>query len=152
MQSKATTVAEYLAELPPDRRAAISKVRAVIRKHLPKGYAEGMQFGMIGYFVPLKTYPDGYLHDPTEPLHYAALASQKHHMAVYLSNIYSDKELEKWFTAAYKKSGKKMDVGKSCVRFRKLENLPLDLIGQAIAKTSVAEHIKRYEASRQRKK
>jgi hypothetical protein len=146
MQSKAETVDAYLAELPEDRRAAISKVRATIRKNLPKGFAEVMQYGMISYVVPHKLYPPGYHCDPKVPLPYAALASQKNHMAVYLMSIYQDPALLEWFTAAYKATGKKLDMGKSCVRFTKLENLPLDVIGQAFAKVSVGDYIARYES------
>lgn len=110
-----------------------------------------MSYGMIGYVVPLKTYPEGYLNDPTKPLPYAALASQKNYLAVYLTSIYSDKKAESWFVKEYKKTGKKLDMGKSCVRFKKLDDLPLDVIGQAIAKTPVTEFIKLYEKSRHRK-
>lgn len=150
MQSSAATVAEYLTELPDDRRAVIRAVRSVILAHLPKGYTEGMQYGMISYSVPLVLYPDGYLGDKKTPLPYVALASQKQHMAVYLTNIYGDPETKRWFTDAYKASGKKMDMGKSCVRFKKLEDLPLDLIGEAVARTSVKEYIAAYERSRKR--
>jgi hypothetical protein len=101
-----------------------------------------MQFGMIGYCVPLDRYPRTY---NRQPLNYAALASQKHHMAVYLNNIYGDPELERWFTEAYRATGKRLDMGKSCVRFRRLEDLPVDLIAEAIAKTSVDHFIERYE-------
>jgi hypothetical protein len=148
MQSKSLTVKEYLAQLPPDRRKAIETVRKVIKKNLPKGYKEVMQYGMIGYVVPLSVYPAGYLGKPDVPLPYACIASQKNHMAVYLMNIYGTGSDEKWFKAAYKASGKKMDVGKSCVRFKKLEDLPLDLIGQAVARTPVKETIIRYERAR----
>ncbi len=145
MQSKAKTVKEYLNELPEERKKSISLVRKIILKNLPKGYKETMQYGMIGYVVPLKHYPKGYLNDEKTPLPYVSLASQKNHMAVYLSNIYADKKLSKWFTTEYKKSGKKMDVGKSCVRFRKLENLPVELIGKAVKKTSMKKFIEMYE-------
>lgn len=151
MQSKVATVVEYLKELPKERREAINAVRKVIKQHLPAGYQETMQYGMISYVVPLRRYPEGYLGDSKTPLPYAALASQKNHMAVYLNNIYADPKLKKWFEREYKKSGKKMDMGKSCVRFRKLEDVPLDLIGKAIAQTSVAAHIKRYEQSRKKR-
>jgi len=148
MQSKAKTVDEYLKSLPPDRRIAIERVRSTILKNLPSGYEEGMQYGMIGYFVPLSLYPKGYLNKRDVPLPFASLASQKNHMAVYLLNIYSIPKLAKWFTREYKKTGKKMDMGKSCVRFRTLENLPLELIGKAVSKTTPKEFIKIYEASR----
>lgn len=145
MQSSAKTVEEYINSLPEERREAISKIRKVILKNLPKGYKEGMQYGMIAYYIPLSRYPNTY---NGQPLSYVALASQKNHMAVYLSNIYGDPELEAWFKKRYKASGKPMDIGKSCVRFRKLEHLPLDLIGEAVAKTTPEEYIKMYETSR----
>lgn len=145
MQSKAKTVKEYLAELPPERRAAISAVRKVILKNLPKGFEETMQYGMIGYVVPHTVYPAGYHCDPKQPLPFVALASQKNHMAVYMMNIYMDKETENWFVKSYKATGKKLDIGKSCLRFKKLEDLALDIIGQAVARKSVKEYIALYE-------
>lgn len=145
MKSDAKTVQQYLAELPEERRIALEKVRKVILKNLPKGYEEGMQYGMIGYYIPLKDYPVTY---NGSPLGIAALASQKHKMAVYLNTIYTDGEVSKWFRDEYKATGKKLDVGKSCVRFRKLEDLPLELIGKVIAMVSPKEYIARYEASR----
>ena len=150
MQSSAKTVQEYIRNLPADRRQAISVVRNVIKKNLPKGYKEVMD-GMIVYIVPLSLYPDGYLGDKKTPLPYAGLASQKNHMAVYLMNIYGNRNVEKWFLYEYKKSGKKMDIGKCCVRFKKLEDLPLDLIGEAIACTPAKKFIHMYEESRRKK-
>ena len=147
-KSKAATAEEYLAELVEDRRAALAAVRKVILDHLPEGYEETMRYGMIGYVVPLESYPTTY---NGQPLTYAALASQKNYMTLYLMNIYSDPEAERWFVEQYEVSGKKLDMGKSCVRFKKLDDLPMDLIGQAIAATSMAEFIRRYEASRRRK-
>lgn len=129
MQSSATSVQEYIETLPEDRAQAISSVRDVILKNLPKGIEETMNYGMISYEVPLEVYPDTY---NKKPLMFAALASQKNHMAVYLSGIYCDETLRMNFENEYRASGKKMDMGKSCVRFRKLENLPLDVIGKAI--------------------
>ncbi len=129
MQSSATSVQEYIESLPEDRSDAISKVRDVILKNLPRGIGETMNYGMISYEVPLEVYPDTY---NKKPLMFAALASQKNHMAVYLSGIYCDEVLRENFENDYRASGKKMDMGKSCVRFRKLENLPLDVIGRAI--------------------
>jgi uncharacterized protein YdhG (YjbR/CyaY superfamily) len=151
MTSKAATVDDYLAELPADRRAAIQKLRTVIRKNLPKGFAEIMQYGMIGYVVPHQLYPAGYHCDPKQPLPFAGLASQKNYMAVYLMSVYQDPALLKWFTDAYKASGKKLDMGKCCVRFKKLENLPLDVIGEAFRKVSVTGYIDRYESLRGKK-
>ena len=141
MTSSAKTVPEYLANLPPDRRTAISGVREVILSNLPKGYEEMMQYGMIGYVVPHSIYPAGYHCDPTKPLTYAMLGSQKNHMAIYLCHVYGHKETEVWFRKAFTATGKKLDMGKSCVRFKNLEQLPLDVIGQVIARTPVDKYI-----------
>jgi hypothetical protein len=138
MKSSATTVAEYLEQLPEDRKAAISKVRSVIRKHLPKGYVECFSYGMIGYVVPLKVYPNTY---NGQPLMIAALGSQKNYMSLHLLAVYGHKEIETWFRARYKESGKKLDMGKACVRFKKLEDLPLDLVGEVIARVTVDKFI-----------
>ena len=146
-QSAAETVGDYLAELPEHRRLALATVRQVILDYLPDGYEEIMQFGRIGYVIPLERYPVTY---NGQPLSYAALASQKNYMSLYLMNIYSDPETENWFVEQYRASGKKLDMGKSCVRFKKLEDLPIDLVGKAIARTSVPEFIERYEVSRRR--
>jgi uncharacterized protein YdhG (YjbR/CyaY superfamily) len=138
MQSKAETVMQYISELPKDRKEAIMTVRNAILKNLPDGYEEEMNWGMITYQVPLDTYPDTY---NRKPLMYAALASQKNHMAVYLSGIYMSENARKKFESAYKSTGKRFDVGKSCVRFRKLDDLPVDLIGKSIASIQVEELI-----------
>ena len=134
MQSSANSVEEYLETLQEDRKTAISSVRDVILKNLPIGYEETMNWGMIAYEVPLATYPDTY---NKKPLLYAALASQKNHMAVYLSGVYADDNAREVFEAAYKATGKKMDLGKCCVRFKKLEDLPLEVIGTAIGSQDV---------------
>lgn len=149
MQSKAATVEQYLAELPPDRRAAIEAVRKVILKNLDrKGYAEGMQYGMIGYFVPHSVYPPGYHCDPAQPLPFACIASQKNHMAVYLHSIYGDPATLEWFLGAWAASGrKKPDMGKCCVRFKRLEDIPLEVIGEAIRRVPAKAFIARYEAA-----
>jgi hypothetical protein len=146
MTSKAATVDEYLKELPEDRRQAISVVRQTILKHLPKGYVEGMQYGMIGYAVPHSIYPAGYHCAPEQPLTYASLGSQKNHMALYLMCAYGDPATDKWFREAWAATGKQLDLGKACVRFKKLEDLPLDVIGQAIARVSVKKYIARVES------
>jgi uncharacterized protein YdhG (YjbR/CyaY superfamily) len=138
MRSSVSTVEEYVAELPEARREAIEAVRQVILDNLPEGYEEVMNWGMITYQVPLETYPDTY---NKKPLMYAALAAQKNHMAVYLTAIYMHKEARREFEAAYRATGKRYDVGKSCVRFRKLEDLPLGLIGQSIASLPVSEFV-----------
>lgn len=145
MQSNANTVKEYLNELPEDRKNQIEQVREVILAHLPKGYKEVMNWGMICYEVPLSICPDTY---NKKPLMYAALASQKNHMAVYLSGIYANEELKNKFMKDYLASGKKPDMGKSCVRFRKIENLPLDVIGKAIAQFELPEFVEMYQNSR----
>jgi len=144
MQSKAKTVAQYLKELPPDRREAIAAVRRVILDNLPKGYEEGMTYGMIGYYVPHRIYPAGYHCDSSQPLPFANLASQKNYMSIYMMTIYGKNE--DWFREEYKKTGKKLDMGKCCVRFKKLEDLPLDLIGRAIARVPVADFVANYES------
>jgi hypothetical protein len=147
MRSEATTVDQYLAELPEDRSAAIAALRQVILENLPKGFEEGMSYGMIGYHVPHSIYPAGYHCDPEQPLPFAGLASQKNHMAFYLMCVYSEKEYEKWFREAWAKSGKKLDMGKSCIRFKKLEDLPLDVISVAIKKVPVKKYVAIYEAA-----
>ena len=149
MQSGAKTVDEYLSELDDGRRDAIAAVRGVILDNLPDGYEEMMLFGMITYAVPLSVLADTY---NGQPLMYAALASQKRHMAVYLTNVYADGSVEGWFRERYLATGKRLDMGKSCVRFRKLDDLPLELVGEAIARTPVAEFVEIYKASRSGRK
>jgi hypothetical protein len=146
MQSKATTVTQYLASLPEDRRRAISAVRDVILENLDKDYEEGIQYGMLSYYVPHKVFPAGYHCDPKQPLPFASLASQKNHMAVYLMGIYGQPEQEKWFRAAWAKTGKKLDMGKSCVRFKKLEDVALDVVGEAIRRAPAKAYIAHYES------
>jgi len=140
MRSSALTVAQYLSELPVDRRPVIEAVRQIILENLPAGYEEVMNWGMITYQVPLETFSDTY---NKKPLMYASLASQKNHMAVYLTGIYMDDEARRRFEEAYRATGKRYDVGKSCVRFRKLDDLPLPLIGESIALLDVEEFIER---------
>ncbi len=149
MRSEATTVEEYLESLPEDRKEAISAVRKVILENLPEGIEENMNWGMISYEVPLKTYPETY---NKQPLMFAALASQKRHMAVYLTGIYMDEGVRKQFEADYRATGKRFDAGKSCVRFRKLEHLPLDLIGGAVGAMTLDEFITGFEAVFSKKK
>ncbi len=149
MRSDATTVEGYLTELLDDRREAIEAVREVILENLPEGYEEAMNWGMITYQVPLETYPDTY---NKKPLMYAALASQKGHMAVYLTSVYGSPAALERFTKSYRATGKRLDMGKSCVRFRKLEDLPLELIGETIAQTSVRELIEMTKAAHSKRK
>jgi hypothetical protein len=144
--SKAATVEEYLAELPPDRRAVIAAVRDVVRGHLPDGFTEAMRWGMISYEVPLARYPDTY---NGQPLSYAALATQKNYYALYLS-VYQDGEQAAWLAAEFARAGKKLDMGKSCLRFKRLEDLPLPTIAEVVASTTPDQFIARYEASRRR--
>ncbi len=146
-RSEVVSVADYLAALTPERQAAVSTVRDVILEHLPTGYEEIMDFGMISYVIPLTTYPTTY---NKHPLMYAALASQKNYYSVYLMNIYGKPELMEWFEGKYRASGKRMDIGKACVRFKSVDDLPLELVGEAIARTSVADYIELYEASRRK--
>ena len=138
MRSEAGSVEEYLAELEEGRRAAISAVRAVILENLPARYEETMQFGMISYVVPLSVVPETY---NGQPLMYIALASQKQYMSLYLTRVYGDAALAAWFRQRYLATGKKLNMGKSCVRFRKLEDLPLDLVGEVVAMTPLAEFV-----------
>ena len=138
MQSAAATVSEYLASLPDDRREALSAVREVVLAHLPAGIVETMNWGMISYEVPLTTYPDTY---NGHPLLFAALASQKNHMALYLMSIYGSEKLRAEFEAEYAASGHKLDAGKACVRFRRLDSLPLDVVGRAIGACSLEQFL-----------
>jgi hypothetical protein len=140
-------VREYLDALPDERRAALAAVREVVLANLPDGYVESMNRGMITYEVPLERYPDTY---NKQPLGYAALASQKRHMALYLTCVYADPAAREWFERAYAESGKKLDMGKSCLRFKRLDDLPLDVIGAVIARTPVDQFLRLYETSRRR--
>lgn len=139
MKSNAKSVEEYLNSLPEDREEAISQVREIILNNLPKGFEETMQYGMISYVIPLEDYPDTY---NGKPLTMISLASQKNYMSLYLNNIYADDEAKGWFKKKYQKTDKKMDMGKSCVRFKSVDNLPLNLIAEAVARTSKEEFIK----------
>jgi len=144
----ALTVSQYLAALPSDRRAALSAVRKTINDNLPDGYEEGIQFGMIGWYVPLSLYPAGYGENPKVPLPLVALASQKSGMVLHFLCFYGHPTLSTWFVSEYKKSGKKFDMGKGCVRFKKLDDLALDVIGRTVARVPVEEHIANYRAAR----
>jgi hypothetical protein len=154
MQSKATTVAEYLKSLPDDRRAAVEAVRKVILANLDKDYAEGMSYGMIGYFVPHKVFPAGYHCDPKQPLPFAGLASQKNYLSLYLMGVYCgcvegpgavETSHARWFRETWAKTGKKLDMGKACVRFKKVEDLALDVIGEAIRRVPAKTYIAQYQ-------
>lgn len=146
----AASVASYLSGLEPEQKRALSAVRKVIKQHLPRGYVETMQYGMISYVVPLKLYPAGYLGKKDVPVPYVSLAAQKNYSSVYLMGVYGDAKLAKWFAAAWKKSGKKLDMGKSCLRFESADDLALDVLGQAVASVPVTELVARYEQARRR--
>jgi hypothetical protein len=145
MQSSAQFVEQYLESLPEDRRAALEAIRQVILANLDGDLEEGMQYGMIGYYVPHRIYPAGYHCNPKEPLPYAGLASQKNHMAIYMMTIYSEPEHLKWFEGEWKKTGKKLDMGKSCIRFKKLEDVALEVIGEAFKRVPASSYIATYE-------
>ncbi len=142
MKTTTKTVTEYLNSLPPDRKQALTEVRTVIKKNLPKGYVETINWGMIAYEIPLKRYPNTY---NKQPLMYMALASQKNYMSLYLVCNYGNKELEKWFKDAWKKAGKKLRMGKSCLQFKKLEDVSLEVIAEVTTKVSVDAFIDNYE-------
>ena len=146
MQSKATTPEAYIAEMPADRQKAFSKLRSVIKKNLPKGFKESMGYGMIGYCVQHSKYPAGYHCDPKLPLPFMSIASQKNFIAVYHMGVYALPELYKWFTAAHAKaSPRKLDIGKSCMRYKKPEDIPFVLIGELASKITPDEWISYYE-------
>lgn len=147
VSSKAITPAAYLASLPPERRKVIAAVRDVIRKRLPKGYVETMNWGMLAYEVPLSRYPDT---SNKQPLMYLALAAQKNNYAFYMTGVSNDKALMDRLAAAYKAAGRKLDMGKSCLRFKSLDELPLDVIGDIVASTNVERRIE-VEEARQKK-
>jgi hypothetical protein len=149
VSSKAKSIEEYLLELPEDRRNIISRVRRMILENLPEGYQENMNWGMITYEIPLERYPNTY---NKQPLGYVALAAQKNYYALYLMCIYQDSDNEARLREVFQRAGKKLDMGKSCLRFKKLDDLPLELLGEIIASTSPDQFIKQYESSRRAKK
>lgn len=152
MQSKATTPEDYIKEMPEDRQAAFKKLRAAIKKNLPKGFKEQMSYGMIGYVVPHSKYPSGYHCDPKLPLPFMNIASQKNFIAVYHMGVYAGPALMKWFTTAHAKASlKKLDMGKSCIRYKKPEDIPIDLIGELASKITPDEWIAIYEKAIRRK-
>jgi len=153
VSSKATTVREYLEGLPAGRRGVVQAVREVILKNKDKDLAEGMQYGMIGYYVPHSLYPAGYHVDPKQPLGFAHLAAQKNHFALYMMPLYAGSDgkgksgVNAWFVKEWAKTGKKLDMGKSCIRFKRLEDLALDVIGQAFARITVKKYVAQVEAA-----
>jgi len=151
MQSKAATVDDYLKEIPEERQAAMKKLRAVIKKNIPKGFKESMGYGMMGYSVPHSKYPAGYHCNPADPLPFMGIASQKNFIAIYHMGIYADPRLLKWFTDAHAKtSPKKLDMGKSCIRYKKMEDIPFDLIGDLASKMTPDDWIALYEKNLKR--
>lgn len=148
MTSDAKTVDEYIAQLPADRIEALTKLRKTIKKNIPKGFAEAMGYGMAGYVVPHKLYPDGYHCDPKQPLPFIGFASQKNFVAFYHMGIYADPKLLKWFTDEYaKRVTGKLDMGKSCIRFKKPDQIPYELLGELVSKITVQDWIKTYESN-----
>jgi len=145
VRSNATSVNEYLNEIPPERKRELSIVRAQIIKSLNKGFSEAMNWGMISYEVPLKTFAETY---NGKPLMFAALASQKDHMALYLTTVYADPEINKWFRYKFEESGHKLDMGDSCIRFKSASDLPLDVISEIISRTNVDEFVAYFKRKR----
>lgn len=146
MQSAAKTPDQYFQELPEERKEAMLKLRQIIKKNLPEGFEEMMGYGMLGYAVPHSIYPKGYHCDPKQPLPFFGMASQKNSINIYHMGIYADNELYDWFVSEYPKHSKaKLDMGKSCIRFKKPEHIPFELIGELLTKISVLEWITIYE-------
>jgi hypothetical protein len=145
MPGKPTTVAAYLASLPADRRAALEQVRKTILDNLDPSYEEGMQYGMIAWYVPHRILPQGYHCDPSKPLCFAALGAQKNHLSLHLMSVYGSPELRAWFEREWARSGKKLDMGKSCVRFRSADDLALEVIGEAIRRMPAKKYIAEYQ-------
>lgn len=146
MADKPKTVKEYIERLDKDRMGPIKKLRSVIKKNLPKGFKEEINYGMIGYVVPHSKYPDGYHCDPKLPLPFITLASQKSHIGLYHMGVYAHPPLLKWFTEEYPKHAtRKLNMGKSCVRFKKMDDIPYDLIGELVSKMTVEDWVKIYE-------
>lgn len=152
MQSKAVTVESYIQEIPEERKKAFEQLRKLINKNLPKGFKEGMGYGMIGWSVPHKIYPAGYHCTPELPLPFAGLASQKNNISFYHMGIYAMPELLNWFTTEYAKLNLgKLDMGKSCMRFKNMEKIPYNLIGELCSKITVQEWIDCYEKNYKKK-
>ncbi len=148
MRSTATTVTNYLQQLPPDRQVPMEKLRATIAENLPSGFTETMGYGMIGFVVPHELYSAGYHCDPKLPLPFINIASQKHFIALYHMGLYADKQLLEWFTSEYSKQvPTKLDMGKSCVRFKKPDRIPFALIAELAGKMTVQDWVERYELS-----
>lgn len=152
MQSKATSVDQYIDSLPEDRKKVMIQLRKVIKKNIPKGFEECISYGMIGYVVPHKLYPKGYHCSPELPLPFLGVGSQKSHIGIYHMGVYANADLFKWFTNEFKKhSSKKLDMGKSCIRFKKPEDVTIDLIGELVSKMTPQKWIEVYEKAFQKK-
>ncbi len=151
MNIQAETVDEYLKAIPKERQPAFNELRETIKRNIPEGFEECLNYGMIGYVVPHSIYPPGYHVNPELPLHFCSIASQKNYIALYHSGIYASPELNDWFVAEFNKMSKyKLDMGKSCVRFKKVDSIPLDLIARLMQKVSVKEWIELYEKQKLR--
>ncbi len=152
MKYEANSPEDYINQLPEERQTPMKKLRAVIKKNIPKGFEETMNYGLIGFVVPHSKYPNGYHCDPKLPLPYINIASQKNFIALYNMGIYSDPALLKWFVEEYPKQGKrKLDMGKSCIRFKKIDDIPYDLIGELVTKITVDQWINTYETHLKKK-
>lgn len=152
MKIKASTVEEYFTNIPEDRKEAMNKLRSIVKSNIPDGFEECLNYGMPGYVVPHSKYPDGYHCDPKLPLPFANIANQKKFIALYHMGIYAKKNLMEWFVGEYPKYCKyKLDIGKSCIRFKKLDHIPYDLIEQLMQKMSVNDWIELYEANIKKK-
>jgi len=148
MQYNATSPEDYISQIPEERKEPVRKIRKVIQDNLPKGFEEGILYKMLGFYVPHSVYPDGYHCNPKDPLPFINIASQKNFIALYHSGLYAKKELYDWFVAEYPKHCKyKLDMGKSCVRFKKIEDIPYDLIAELATKMTVNEWISIYESA-----
>lgn len=153
MKIEASGIADYLEKIPKERKTAFTKLYKIIQKHIPKGISEEMSYGMIGWVVPHSTYPNGYHCDPKLPLPFLSLANQKKFIALYHMGIYADPDLLNWFTEEYKKHSKyQLDMGKSCIRFKKPDDIPLELIGELVSKMTVQHWITMYESNFTKKK
>jgi uncharacterized protein YdhG (YjbR/CyaY superfamily) len=152
MQYKATSPEDYINQVPEERQDTLKKLRKTIKENLPKGFEEGIQYGMIGYFVPHSIYPDGYHCTPSEPLPFMSFASQKNSINLYHSGIYANPDLYEWFVNEYPKhSSLKLDMGKSCIRFKKIEAIPFELIAELTSKMTVEDWINLYETNLKKK-
>ncbi|HHB52759.1 MAG TPA: DUF1801 domain-containing protein [Saprospiraceae bacterium] len=146
MKYNASTPEEYIAQIPDERKEAMQKLRSVVLKNLPEGFEEGINYGMLGYYVPHSIYPNGYHCSPELPLPFINIASQKNSINLYHLGVYADKAILDWFVSEYKKHSKrKLDMGKSCIRFKKIDELPYELIGELCTKMTVAQWIDLYE-------